>query len=243
MSFNRQFVVGILLVCLGGSAFAATATNLHRPVRHRRHLRSLRWNPMFRPSHESLLLQNAEVDRLELPRIQDDAELQALKDDGSLLPIVSSESLKIEPSLDRSRRYCRPWTLSFVNDLSVAYYNRFHQQIQLNSAVRTVKVQKKLRRHNRNAAPAEGDTASSHLAGVTIDLQRRGMTQDQIHWMEHYLFYMKALGLVEPEEERRHWCFHIMVSGHYSDWRQSQDIVPVERENVPEVLTATDATR
>ena len=81
MSFNRQFVVGILLVCLGGSAFAATATNLHRPRRHRRHLRSLRWNPMFRPSHESLLLQNAEVDRLELPRIQDDDELEALKDD------------------------------------------------------------------------------------------------------------------------------------------------------------------
>ena len=141
---------------------------------------------------------------------------------------IPSESLKIEPSLDPSRRYCRPWTLDFVNDLSQAYYNRFHAQIQLNSAVRTVKVQKKLRRHNRNAAPAEGDTASSHLAGVTVDLQRRGMTKDQIVWMEHYLFYMKALGLVEPEEERRHWCFHIMVSGLYSDWRETQNIVPIE---------------
>jgi len=36
---------------------------------------------------------------------------------------------------------------------------------------------------------------------------------------------------VEPEEERRHWCFHIMVSGHYSEWRQTQDIVPVEHQN------------
>jgi hypothetical protein len=142
--------------------------------------------------------------------------------------IRASESLKIEPSLDPSRRYCRPWTRDFVEDLSQAYYNRFHQQIQVNSAVRTVKVQKKLRRHNRNAAPADGDTASSHLAGVTVDLQRRGMSKDQIRWMEHYLFYMKALGLVEPEEERRHWCFHIMVSGLYSNWRETQTIIPME---------------
>jgi len=184
---------------------------------------------MFRPSHESLLLQNAEIDRLDLPRIQDDAELQMLKERGDLVPIEPNETLKIESSLDPSRRFCRPWTRDFVDDLSQAYYNRFHERIQLNSAVRTVKVQKKLRRHNRNAAPAEGETASSHLAGLTVDLQRRGMTQEQVRWMEHYLFYMKSLGLVEPEEERRHWCFHIMVSGRYAEWRETQDIVPLER--------------
>jgi hypothetical protein len=184
---------------------------------------------MFRPSHESLLLQNAEVDRLNLPRIQDETELEALKADGSLLEILQGESLRIDPRLDPTRRYCRRWTLDFVDDLSLAYFNRFHQQIQVNSAVRTVKVQKKLRRHNRNAAPWDGETASSHLAGVTVDLQRRGMSKEQIRWMEHYLFYMKALGLVEPEEERRQWVFHIMVSGHYSEWRETQTIVPIER--------------
>jgi len=189
---------------------------------------------MFRPSHESLLLQNAEVDRLNLPRIQDDTELEALKADGSLVAIVPSESLRIERGLDPSRRYCRPWTLNFVNDLSQAYYNRFHQQIQLNSAVRTVKVQRKLRRHNRNAAPWEGETASSHLAGLTVDLQRRGLNKEQIRWMEHYLFYMKSLGLVEPEEERRHWCFHIMVSGRYNEWRETQSIIPVEHQEEDE---------
>jgi len=219
----------IALVCggLSGSAFAVHHAKMQHP--QRRHFRWLRWNPMFRPSHESLLIQNAEINRLELPRIQDETELEALKADGSLVPIIPSDSLRIEHSLDPSRRYCRPWTNDFVNDLSQAYYNRFHDQIQVNSAVRTVKVQKKLRRHNRNAAPADGDTASSHLAGVTVDLQRRGLSKDQIRWMEHYLFYMKALGLVEPEEERRHWCFHIMVSGHYSEWRNTQDIVPMDR--------------
>jgi hypothetical protein len=233
-----QLVAAVLvaLVCgMTGTAFA-----VHPVVHHRKHFRWLRWNPMFRPSHESLIIQNAEIDRLELPRIQDETELEALKADGSLLPIVPNESLKIEPSLDPSRRYCRPWTLEFVNDLSQAYYNRFHAQIQLNSAVRTVQVQKKLRRRNRNAAPAEGDTASSHLAGLTVDLQRRGMTKEQITWMEHYLFYMKALGLVEPEEERHHWCFHIMVSGHYTEWRETQTIVPLEHpeNDMPETQVA-----
>jgi hypothetical protein len=231
-----------VLACFGTSAVAATtATTLHRTVRHRHHFRFLRWNPMFRPSHESLLLQNAEVNRLDLPRIQDDKELEALKASGALLPIRAGEALRFDPRLDPSRRYCRPWTRDFVEDVSLAYYNRFHEQIQVNSAVRTVKGQKKLRRHNRNAAPAEGDTASSHLAGVTVDLQRRGMSKQQVRWMEHYLFYMKQLGLVEPEEERHQWVFHIMVSGHYSEWRDTQDIVPVERPEAPQPSFASSA--
>ena len=211
---------------MSSSAFAVH----HAPPPHsHRHFRWLKWNPLFKPSHESLLIQNAEIDRLDLPRIQDETELEALKADGSLLEIKGGETLRFDPRLDPSRRFCRQWTLDFVNDLGQAYYHRFHDQIQVNSAVRTVRVQKKLRRHNRNAAPADGDTASSHLAGVTVDLQRRGLSKEQVRWMEHYLFYMKSLGLVEPEEERRHWCFHVMVSGHYSEWRETQTIVPIER--------------
>jgi hypothetical protein len=238
-------VVVVLAVAAPQTAFALHRIDHHhhRILNHRilnslrfRGLRGMLWNPMFRPSHDSLLRQNEEIDRLDLPRIQDDAELEALKNSGALVPIEESESLKIERSLDPSRRYCRPWTRDFVADLSEVYYRQFHAQIQVNSAVRTVKVQKKLRRRNRNAAPAEGDTASSHLAGITVDLQRRGMTKEEMRFVEHYLFYLNALGLVEPEEERRHWCFHIMVSDRYSDWRQSQTIFP--RPPVEEPVTA-----
>jgi len=226
-----------------------SASALHRinhPRRHRilqafrfRGLRGMLWNPLFRPSHDSLVRQNEEIDRLDLPRIQDDDELEALKASGELVPLTASESLKIERSLDPSRRYCRPWTRDFVQDLAETYYREFHAQIQVNSAVRTVKVQKKLRRHNRNAAPVDGDTASSHLAGITVDLQRRGMTKEQMRFVEHYLFYLNALGLVEPEEERRHWCFHIMVSDRYDEWRQTQTIFPVAPVERPVAAPAT----
>jgi hypothetical protein len=238
---KRLFVFSSVLflwsgLCSPASAATRIATH-HVAHRHRGLHWLIRWNPVFRPSHESLLLQNAEIDRLELPRIQDDDELEALKLSGDLLPIIPGETLRFDPRLDPSRRFCRPWTRDFVEDLSQAYYHRFRDQIQVNSAVRTVKVQKKLRRHNRNAAPADGDTASSHLAGLTVDLQRRGMTKEQIRWTERYLFYMKALGLVEPEEERHQWVFHIMVSGRYAEWRETQTLVPMERpENLrPEV--------
>jgi Family of unknown function (DUF5715) len=249
-SFKLAGKLQIALIALAIFALAAprNAFAIH-PVsrRHRilRRIRSVLWNPLFRPSHDSLIRQNEEIDRLDLPRIQDDAELEALKASGELVPIEASESLKIEPSLDPSRRFCRPWTRDFVQDLSEAYYREFHAQIQVNSAVRTVKVQKKLRRHNRNAAPVDGDTASSHLAGVTVDLQRRGLTKEQIRFVERYLFYLNALGLVEPEEERRHWCFHVMVSNRYSDWRQSQTIFPrppvQEPAAAPGTVTAADA--
>jgi hypothetical protein len=177
---------------------------------------------VFRPSHESLLRQNEEIDRMDLPRIQDDAELEQLKASGDLVSIDESEYLRIDPRLDPDRRYCRPWTRDFVEDLSHAYYSRFHDQIQVNSAVRTVVVQKKLRRHNRNAAPESGDTASSHLAGITVDIQRRGMTKEQIKFVEQYMMPLRDLGLLEPEEERHQWVFHVAVSGRYADFREGQ---------------------
>ena len=204
-------------------------------ARHRAHRRLVRWNPLFRPSHESLLLQNAEIDRMDLPRIHDDAELQQLVASGDLVPIEESDSLRIEHRLDPARRYCRPWTRDFLEDFSQAYYQQFHSQIQVNSAVRTVVVQKKLRRHNRNAAPIDGDTASSHLAGITVDVQRRGMTRQQVKWVEQYLLPLKQQGFVEPEEERHQWVFHIAVSGRYADLHAPKTVATEEHDEAPDL--------
>src|SRR5438445_13524813 len=238
MSIQKHATLFLATLALSCQAFAVQP--MVSPRYHRMHrFHRMPWNPVFKPSHESLLLQNAEIDRLNLPRIRDDKQLQKLIENGELVAIVPNESLRIQPSLDPERRFCRPWTLDFVQDISEAYYKEFHEQIQVNSAVRTVLVQKKLRRHNRNAAPESGETASSHLAGLTVDLQRRGMSRDQIKWMEEYMRPLKELGLIEPEEERRQWCFHIMVSGDYSTWRETKVLSDeaAHRDTLREITT------
>jgi hypothetical protein len=228
-------LAALLTLAMGVQAFGlhqyVPAQSPHR--KHRLHLRRTRWNPVFRPSRDSLLRQNAEIDRLELPRIQNQAELDRLVASGELVSLPEGETLRIDPQLDPDRRYCRPWTRDFLQDLSGAYFNEFHDQIQVNSAVRTVQVQKKLRRHNRNAAPEKGETASSHLAGITVDIQRRGMTREQIAWMQAYMMPLRDQGLIEPEEERRQWVFHVAVSGNYADWRESRTLAGTQVGNQP----------
>jgi hypothetical protein len=234
---SALFALALLIAsCIPAFALHGTTTrHVHRTWVRRSRFRRIYWNPLFRPSRDSLLRQNLEVDRLELPRIQDDEELEMLKANESLVPIIPSATLRIDPRLDPDRRYCRPWTRQFLEDLSRDYYKQFHTQIQVNSAVRTVLVQKKLRRHNRNAAPESGETASSHLAGITVDIQRRGMSKDQVRWVEQYMVPLRNMGLIEPEEERHQWVFHVMVSDRYTDWRDAQTAADAEpqTETIP----------
>ncbi len=192
----------------------------HHYTRHRVHHRRIFWHPVLAGSHDSLVRQNEEIDRLGLPRIADDQQLELLEQRQELVPIVETRSLRIHPQLEPKNRYCRPWTLEFLNDLSTAYYENFHQPIQVNSAVRTVEQQHRLRRHNRNAAPESGDTASSHLAGLTVDLSKRGLSRREKAWINQYLLNLRDHGLIEPAEERRQAVFHIMVSEHYAEWRE-----------------------
>jgi len=241
-NLNRAILYLAALIIVGAvPAFSMEpiATPQQHPITRKVRRHRVKWNPVFRPSRESLLLQNAEVDRMELPRIQDDYELESLKSKGDLVEINASEHLRFDPRLDPDRRYCRPWTRDFVEDLSKAYFEAFGTQIQVNSAVRTVKIHKKLRRHNRNAAPEKGELASSHLAGTTVDLQRRGMTPVQIKWMQQYMMPLKELGLIEPEEERRQWVFHVMVSDKYAQTREDKPAVAVE---APKFVNQSEAS-
>jgi Family of unknown function (DUF5715) len=235
---ERAFLLVFLAVVVCGQAFGlhqvAPSQHVHRASKRRTRFRRMLWNPVFRPSRDSLLRQNEEIDRLELPRIQNEAELEQLIGRQELVPIVASQTLRFDPRLDPDRRYCRPWTRDFLDDLSEAYYEQFHSPIQVNSAVRTVQVQKKLRRHNRNAAPEKGETASSHLAGITVDIQRRGMSKQQVAWMEQYLMPLKDQGLVEPEEERHQWVFHVAVSGRYADLRESKASADEQQDEAQE---------
>lgn len=199
--------------------------HLRRTVRHRRYRRHRRivWTPVvLHGSHDSLVRQNEEIDRLGLPRIADEQQLQELEQQHELVPIRESHILIVHPRLAPQDRFCKPWTRDFLQDLAAAHYGHFHTPIQVNSAVRTVAQQQRLRRYNHNAAPTSGETESSHVAGLTVDVSRRGMGRAERKWMEKYLLDLKEQGLIETAEERREPVFHIMVAKRYENWRLAQ---------------------
>lgn len=128
------------------------------------------------------------------------------------MPVPVSDALSLSPLLPVRRAYVRPWVADFLEGLSADYFAAFHVPLQVNSAVRTVKVQRWLLRTDRNAAPWHGDVASAHLAGVAVDLERRRLTAAQKRFLELRLLYWAAAGQVLVEEELRpEQCFHIVV--------------------------------
>jgi hypothetical protein len=211
-------LAAIVLLGLATPAGAITKTT-HRSrkssTRGIRGFRLVKWNPVFAGSHDLLVRQNVELDKLQLPRIANDVELLNYELSQDLVPVSESDALKIAANLPDNRRYCRPWTRDFLEDFSQAFYAEFSIPIQVNSLVRTAEQQKKLRRHNRFAAPEIGDTASTHLTGVTADLSRRGLTKAQYQWIRDYLMPLREAGLVEPIEERQP-VLHIVVFDRYS---------------------------
>ena len=226
VSKSRRFVLILISLALASlQAFGArtAVTRSPRKARHLRRARRVMWNPVLRGSHESMLRQNDEINRLELPRINDEVELTELEARRELVPIEETEGVHVAIR-EASHRYSRPWTQTFLQDLGDAYYKEFHQPIQVNSAVRTVEQQRQLRRHNGNAAPEEGETASSHLAGLTVDINKRGLTRKQHDFIQERLLQLREQGLIEVAEERRQPVFHIMVSDRYTEWREANQL-------------------
>lgn len=220
------FVLFMVALSAQADVHSPTSRNTNRrvtsPRRHHRraHIRRLRYYgppvaPELRGSRDSLLKQNSEIDQAGLVRIEDDARLLELEQRGVLVPIPVSEYLLVNPSLKENRRYARPWTVQFVDDMAREFYQDFGKPLQVTSAVRTVSQQRHLTRFNGNAAPAEGEVASSHIAGTTVDIAKRGLSRKQHKWVVDYLARMKEQDIIEPEEERRQACFHVMVSQRY----------------------------
>jgi len=172
--------------------------------------------PPLRGSYESLVRQNEKTEEADnLERIEDDDDLNARIAGGMLVPVPVSTALAINGGLPENRRYCRPWTASFLSDLARAHAARFHTPLQVTSAVRTVEYQKRLGRVNGNAAAAEGDIASPHLTGGTIDIAKQGLSRQEIAWMRARLLPLQEAGKIDVAEEFQQACFHITVYKSY----------------------------
>jgi hypothetical protein len=189
-------------------------------------------SPVFAGIPGAQLAQNQEIDRLGLPRIANDKQLAALVERGELVPVRSTETLSVAKKMSFARPYLRPWVYDFVLGLSRDFYATFGEPLQVNSMTRPVNVQARLRRVNGNAAPINGPTASAHLAGMAVDLQRRGYTTSQVRWLQLRLLLASSRGnvIVIEEISRLHSCFHVFVS-------PDERPVPTETVGTPEILT------
>ena len=171
----------------------------------------------LRGSYESLVRQNEKSEEIDsLERIEDDDDLADRIAGGMLVPVPVSAALAINSNLPDNRRYCRPWTASFLSDLARAHAAQFHTSLLVTSAVRTVEYQKQLARVNGNAAAAEGDIASPHLTGATIDIAKQGLSRQEIAWMRAHLLPLQNAGKIDVEEEFQQSCFHITVYKSYA---------------------------
>src|SRR5208283_597141 len=222
LGFAVLLSTGLSLASSAGHAVTHATTKTRKTVHHSPvvfshfHWRISKWSPMFPGSHELLVQQNQELDRSQVFRVTNDVDLIQRELSQELVPVSETDALKLAGDLPDNRRYCRPWTRDFLQDFSQAFYDQFHAPLQVNSLVRTMEQQHRLRRSNRFAAPEWGDTASTHLAGVSFDLSRRGLTPMQYAWITSYLLPLKEAGMVDPIEERQP-VLHIVVFDKYGD--------------------------
>ena len=139
-----------MLLVLDLPLLAAARTTMPRPGSHSRKSKRLRthlrtrnkhwrlrrifipWSPV-KGSRESLLRQNERTDELE--RIQDDEQLTELTESGALVDLPQDATVLVAPNLPEERRYCRPWTRTFIADFARDYFTQFGEPLQVTSAV------------------------------------------------------------------------------------------------------------
>ena len=165
-------------------------------------------SPVLFSTAGSLSAQNAEADRLHLPRIQTKNELHEIVQNGEIAQ-VCTPALRVKPTGDHA--YLRPWTAVLAESLAEDFYEQAHVQLTLTSGIRTVQEQRSLRRWNHNAAAPTGPQASVHTTGIAFDISRTGLSRAQQRWLEWRLWYLQQTGKVIVEEEQKQPCFHIVA--------------------------------
>lgn len=171
--------------------------------------------PPLRGSRASLLRQNEKTTAEGFVRIRDEKQLNELRAEHELVLVPANAGLQVNPNLPYNRRYCRPATAEFLSDLARVHYERFHRPLQVNSAVRTMTVQRELIGVNGNAAAISGELASPHLTGAAVDIGKKDLSVSEIAWMRAWLLPLQRAGKIDVEEEFYQACFHITVYSTY----------------------------
>jgi hypothetical protein len=167
-------------------------------------------------SPNALLEQNRVADKENLSRLESEREISRFVQLRLLVSIPNgSYGIRVDPRLERSRRYCRPWTIEFLKDLGTRFQKEFKKTLQVNSCVRDIETQEDLRDRNGNAAKTSGPRASSHLTGATVDISRLGLSRKEQEFIRGRLLIHERANRIEATEENQQKVWHIMVYQTY----------------------------
>lgn len=178
------------------------------------------------PKHGAVELENSYAEKAGIPRLTTRRQIEAGLITGYLVPIP----IAVCPRLPEFRRAIRPAAAAFMLELDTRFYLVTGRFLVVDSAVRSADIQRQVARHNRSAAPANGDRASSHERGTTFDLAKRDfspsgrydrLTRGQYRWLLIQLAYYQGIGRIHVIEERA--CLHIMVR----EDEGSQQVIPI----------------
>jgi hypothetical protein len=163
--------------------------------------------------------QNIVANREGLTRFENDAQVHRAIADGTLVLIRPGLHFTVSSRLKNVQRYGLSRVPDFLNRFSSDFSEHFphtDKKIVVSSALRTARQQWQMvhRRHpNRNAADPDpkSEKASSHMTGATIDVLKRGLSQEELNWIRVYLLDLESRGIISATEEFRQPVFHIMV--------------------------------
>ncbi len=178
----------------------------------------------LRATASSSIIQNRYADRADLSRMRDAAMVHRFHRNGYLKRVPVSTRHYYLHRIPANYRYLRPWSKLFLDRISRQFHARFRKKLRVTSLVRTVALQRALARRNGNAAPAVGERRSSHLTGATLDISKRGMSQQEIQWMRRVISSLKRQGYLYAIEEFRQPVFHVMVYRNYPDYVQARTL-------------------
>ena len=101
MGAKKTFISSSIFLMAVIATLPALAASRYTTRHHRGHVRRVAWNPVLKGSMDSMVRQNEEIDRLQLPRIADNDQLLELERTQELVPIQESRALRIKATESR----------------------------------------------------------------------------------------------------------------------------------------------
>jgi len=165
--------------------------------------------------------ENREADRQNLSRMQNLRMARRFIRAGLLVPVETATRTWWLETVPKPLRVARPWTRTFIEQLTRAFHTFFGGRLKITSLTRTIPVQRALRHRNGNAAPTRGPFRSTHLTGASVDISKRLLDENQVSWLRLVLHRLEKRRLLHATEEFQEPHFHVMVFRRYRTYART----------------------